>query len=40
MRAKGEKVDNQLSKRGISELKLAAPLERPDGTIEVRPEMN
>jgi len=38
LRAKGEKVDNRLSKKGISTLKLADPVERPDGTIEIRPE--
>lgn len=38
LRAKGEKVDNRLSPAGIGELKLADPLEREDGTIEVRPD--
>ena len=38
LRAKGEKVDNRLSEKGVSELKLAEPVERSDGTLEVRPE--
>ena len=38
LRAKGEQVDNRLSQKGITGLKLAAPTESPDGTLEVRPE--
>ena len=39
LRAKGEQVDNRLSAKGVSEIKLADPVERADGTIEVRPEI-
>ena len=38
LRAKGETVDNRLSAEGVTDLKLANPVERPDGTIEVQPE--
>lgn len=38
LRAKGEQVDNRLSEKGITGLKLAAPTEGPDGTLEVRPQ--
>ena len=36
--AKGEQVDNRLSEKCITGLKLAAPTEGPDGTLEVRPQ--
>ena len=38
LRAKGETVDNRLSAEGVTDLKLANPVERPDCTIEVQPE--
>ena len=38
LRAKGEQVDNRLSDKGITGLKLATPIEGPDGTLEIRPE--
>lgn len=38
LRAKGEKVDNRLSDTGVGKIKLADPVERDDGTLEVRPD--
>jgi hypothetical protein len=38
LRAKGEEVDNRLSKTGMTGFKLAAPTQTPDGTVEIRPQ--
>ena len=38
LRAKGEEVDNRLSKTGMTGFKLAAPTQKPDGTVEIRPQ--
>jgi len=38
LRAKGEKVDNRLSSTGVGKIKLADPVERDDGTLELRPD--
>ena len=39
LRAKGEQVDNRLSAKGISELKMGMPVQGLDGTLEIRPEL-
>ena len=38
LRAKGEQVDNRLSEKGVSELKMGVPVQGPDGTLEIWPE--
>lgn len=38
LRARGEEVDNRLSKTGVTGFQLAAPTQKPDGTVEIRPQ--